>query len=94
VQPLAVRGAVLELVVGGAGHDVHVEAVEGVVVHHGTQRAGREHVGGHVVDALRRHRPGAERIHDAPDPLGVDVRDREAGALGHEVLAEVVAHVP
>jgi hypothetical protein len=93
-QRPGVAGLVGEDVVGAAAHDTGLEAGDGVVVDHRTQRARGEHVAIHIIDAV-----GAdglypiEIIDGSPHVVGVDVGHHHPGAVVHEVLDQVVAHM-
>ncbi len=81
----------LELVVGGAGDDLELEAGQGVVGHDLAERARGEDVRLHVVDRIGRDRLGVKLVHRPAHPLLVDIGDEELDAFRVEVLGEEVA---
>ena len=85
-------GVVLELVVGAAGDDVEFQSRQGLLIDDAAERAGREHVGIHVVDLLQRDRLGAEFVHHVLHAVWVDVAGEHLGAGLREELGQVVAH--
>ncbi len=94
LQPVAV--AVLpELVIGGAGHDLHAQAGDRPGVQDAAEGAGGEDVRLDVLDFLGIDRRRSGGLHRPPDPLGIDVRHQQArpgrGELAGEVEADIAA---
>jgi len=81
-----------QLVVGGARHDRHLQPRDGIVVEDPPQCARRENVGPGRVDVVERHRGGAEFLHHAIDPRGVDIGHDKIGAGPVQLPRQVAAH--
>src|SRR5690348_14441533 len=62
-----------QLIVRGAGDDLHLELGDRLVIDDRAQRAGSEDVRLHAVDLLRRYRTSAELVRDSLHALGIDV---------------------
>ena len=83
----------LELVVGRAGDDVHLEHLQRVVVDDRAEGTGGEDVRLGRVHVLGRNRLRAELLDHPVDFVVVDVAHDQLRAVVMEVFAEVVPHV-
>ena len=69
-----------QLIVGRAADHLGLDPVDRVLVEGAAQRAGREDIGGDVVDLVQPHGLGVEVIDGLGDQLRVDVGDEDLGA--------------